>query len=74
MPCHDENLWGRLRDHYAILLDIVDSRLMLIQSIMNQEREQEEALLAIEETRERFENMVGLSIKRDNEIRQADIF
>lgn len=125
MP-QDEELVGRLRDHYAILLGIVDSRLMLIESkrsqsnergkavaqlssvidagfgrikqeLQQQEQEaqlmmqqlessmslglvslglseeQEEALMGIvEETRERFESMVGTSVQIDNEIRQID--
>lgn len=126
MPTHDEELCGRLRDHYAILLGIIDSRLMLIESQVNREKEreravvelssavdkgfgrikgelqeqerqaqeivqqletsmnislvslglseeQEEALLGIiEDTRDRFESMVGLSIQIDNEICQLD--
>jgi len=122
----DEELLGRVRDHYAILSGIVESRLMLIESKLHQEHErakavshistaldsglgaikeelraqenqaqlmmqrlessmslglvslglsedQEEALMGIvEETRERFDSMVGVSIKIDNEIRQID--
>jgi DNA-binding response OmpR family regulator len=126
MPINDADLCGRLRDHYAILLGIIDSRLMLIESNMNREKvrenavvdlssaldkgfelikrelseqekqaqaivqqlessmsislvslglseEQEETLLGIvEDTRESFESMVGLSIHIDNEICQLD--
>ena len=45
MPVNDEDLCGRLRDHYAILLGIIDSRLMLIESHMNREKEREKAVV-----------------------------
>ncbi|MFT4924792.1 MAG: CheY-like chemotaxis protein [Phenylobacterium sp.] len=126
MPTHDEELCGRLRDHYAILLGIVDSRLMLMESVAQraterdkavvqlssaldigfgriqdqlgeQERkseeilqklesslsinlvslglseDQEEAIFAmVNDTREEFESMMGMSIGIDNEIRSID--
>lgn len=126
MPSEDEALSGRLRDHYAIMLGIVDTRLMLLESKLNQRNErakaikqvgdavnvglgrlkeelrdheiqaqsivqqlessmniglvslglseeQESALMAmVDETRERFESMVGLSMKIDKEINQID--
>lgn len=126
MPVHDPDLVGRLRDHYAILLGIIDSRMMLIDSAKNRSKErmraiaalsnaldsgfgrikqelheqekqaqsildkmestinitllslgltddQEAALLEIfDENREQFEDMMGLSVQIDNEIRQLD--
>ena len=125
MP-QDEELVGRLRDHYAIMLGIADTRIMLLESRLSQKNErtkaikqvgdavnnglgrlkdelrehelqaqsivqqlessmniglvslglseeQESALMAmVEDTRERFENMAGLSMKIDKEIAQID--
>lgn len=126
MPLNDAELAGRLRDHYAILLGIIDSRLMLIDSIKNRNKERKRAIAALsnalnsgfgrikqelqeqekqaqdilnkmestiditlvslglseeqeqtlleifDENRERFENMMGMSVQIDNEIRQLD--
>ncbi len=126
MPTHDEELCGRLRDHYAILLGILDSRVMLMDAHMNREKdteqavgelgaaletglcrikdelheqeqqaqsivqelessmsiglvsldlteEQESVLMGmVEDTRERFESMAGMSVQIENEIRQID--
>lgn len=126
MPTHDEDLCGRLRDHYAILLGILDSRLMLMDAHMNREKDTEQAvgelgaaletglcrikdelhdqeqqaqsivqqlessmsiglvsldltveqegvlMGMVEDTRERFESMAGMSVQIGNEIRQIN--
>lgn len=126
MPVHDEELCGRLRDHYAILLGIVDSRLMLMESVSQRATERDKAVVQlstaldtgfgrikehvgkqekmaeeilrklesalniklltlglseeqeevifgmVDDTREEFESMMGMSIGIDNEIRAID--
>jgi CheY-like chemotaxis protein len=47
MPVHDEALCGRLRDHYAILLGIIDSRLMLLESQAQRATERNSAVLEL---------------------------
>lgn len=47
MPVHDPDLVGRLRDHYAILLGIIDSRMMLIDSMKNRSKERVRAIAAM---------------------------
>lgn len=47
MPVTDQELVGRLRDHYAILLGIIDSRLMLIDSHRNRSKERANAIAAL---------------------------
>jgi hypothetical protein len=126
LPFDDEELCGRLRDNCSILLGIIESRLMLLDSQQNRVKErrkvvgqlsgaldtglekikselqkqecqiqdnihelesslsislvslglseeQESALMGIvEDTRERFDYMVGSSINIDNEMRKFD--
>ena len=43
----DEDFCGRLRDHYAILLGIIDSRLMLVESEMKRSHERDKAVVEL---------------------------
>ncbi len=50
IPMDDEDFLGRMRDYFAILLDIIDSRLMFIESEHSRSNERERALDSLNES------------------------